>query len=76
MWSGKSPMALAVTTSWGLPMVRLTQEWQVWKFFPATGHTSNLLGTGAQGGWSNLALPGLLHVSTGQRDPTSSQSFL
>lgn len=68
VWSGKCPMALAVTASWGLPMVRLAREWQVWKFLPATGHTSSLLGTGARGGWSNLALPGLWHVSTGQQD--------
>lgn len=58
-WTGKSAMAMAVTTSWGLPIVRLTQEWQVWTFLPATGHTSSLLGTGAWGGSSNLVLPGL-----------------
>lgn len=33
-------------------------------------------GDSSTGGSSHLALPGLLHVSTGQRDPPSGQPFL
>lgn len=35
MWTDKP--AVAVAAFRGLPAVRLTQEWQVWTFLPATG---------------------------------------
>ena len=57
-------------------LVRVTQQWQVWKVLPAPGCTSSLLESGARGGLWTLASPGLLCVSTGQRDPPSGQTFL
>lgn len=58
----------------GASLVRATQERQVWKGLLATGHTSSLLGTGHR--VAHRPLPGLLHVSRGQRDPPSGQIFL
>lgn len=71
--TGRSAAAPAAATSWGLPR-QSGPEWQLWKMLPATGHASSLLGTGRR--VARRPLPGLRHVSTGQRDPPSGQTFL